>query len=288
MAEKTPTPAPAPVNTIAKALLNAQMQLTEVGKDSTNEFHRFDYVSADAMVEACRKVLHANGLVARRKGWSYATTPESVHLVNSKTGEEMDVPIVEVTSVFVITLAETGESETDSLPWKAIPEKGRPLDKAIAGALTTCLSYWLLGMLQVPRKDENEMNTREDEGEGYTPRSQHRANAPKHPPAQEGKPTATSRKVEAKPESPTVTLTAAKQELIQACKEWGKMDFANAAKLATKVLFALKVTRSLREATEDITGIRNATNWVRVRITESSPLSVLDGEAAHEPADSPA
>jgi hypothetical protein len=45
--------------------------------------------------------------------------------------------------------------------WPFAEEKGRPLDKALAGALTSSLGYWLRSLLLVPRDDE-EMDKRDD------------------------------------------------------------------------------------------------------------------------------
>jgi hypothetical protein len=44
----------------------------------------------------------------------------------------------------------------------AIPDKGRPLDKAVAGALTYSAGYTSLGLLQIERVDENSPDARND------------------------------------------------------------------------------------------------------------------------------
>jgi hypothetical protein len=58
-----------------------------------------------------------------------------------------------------------------------VPERGRPLDKAFAVALTTSLSYLLRDLLQMPRGDEADMNARND-----LPQEQHRPAKPQAEP----------------------------------------------------------------------------------------------------------
>jgi len=138
--------------TLASALLAAQKALPSVGKDAKNSFHHYSYVSAEAMIGACRDALHGAGLTVRRAGWKYDGSPEG-GIVNS---------------TFVLTHGPTGESVSDEIAWICVPEKGRPIDKAMAGALTSSLGYYLRDLLLVPREDESEMDRRDDRT--YEPR----------------------------------------------------------------------------------------------------------------------
>lgn len=138
--------------TLASALLAAQKALPSVGKDAKNSFHHYSYVSAEAMIGACRDALHGAGLTVRRAGWKFDGTPEG-GIVNS---------------TFVLSHGPTGESVSDEIAWICVPEKGRPIDKAMAGALTSSLGYYLRDLLLVPREDENEMDKRDDSS--YQPR----------------------------------------------------------------------------------------------------------------------
>lgn len=138
--------------TLATALLAAQRALPSVTKDAKNSFHHYSYVSAEGMIGACREVLHGAGLAVRRAGWKFDGSPEGGI----------------VTSTFILTHAASGEAASDEVTWPAIPEKGRPLDKALAGALTSSLGYYLRDLLLVPREDEAEMDRRDDRT--YEPR----------------------------------------------------------------------------------------------------------------------
>lgn len=139
--------------TLASALLAAQKALPSVGKDAKNSFHHYAYTSAEGMISACREALHGAMLTVRRAGWKFDGSPEG-GIVNS---------------TFVLSHGPTGESVSDEIAWICVPEKGRPIDKAMAGALTSSLGYYLRDLLLVPREDDSEMDRRDDST--YQPRN---------------------------------------------------------------------------------------------------------------------
>ncbi len=131
---------------IAAALLKAQQAIESVKKDATNSFHRYNYTSAEEMIGACRKALHDHGLVATRATWGidkdigeFGCIVSTMTLMHADSGERIDAPIT----------------------WPIVPEKGRPMDKAIAASLTSSLSYWLRDLLMLPREEEG-MDKRDD------------------------------------------------------------------------------------------------------------------------------
>lgn len=131
---------------IAAALLKAQQALESVKKDATNSFHRYNYTSAEEMIGVCRKALHDHGLVATRATWGidkdigeFGCIVSTMTLMHADSGERFDAPIT----------------------WPIVPEKGRPMDKAIAAALTSSLSYWLRDLLMLPREEDG-MDKRDD------------------------------------------------------------------------------------------------------------------------------
>lgn len=131
------------------ALKEAQQSIEAVGKGSQNQFHGYNYTSAEDMLKACRKALHDAGLVAYRLSWKINSTEAGVM----------------VSSNFCIALADNDEeSVCANVEYPAIPGNGRPLDKAISAALTTSFSYWLRDMLMLPRVDGLEVDTRDDSG----------------------------------------------------------------------------------------------------------------------------
>lgn len=132
--------------TLATALRSAQQDIAGgVHKGSTNSFHKYEYASAEDMMKAARAVLLAHGLVASRGSWSL--------------GELCGNIVAKMT--MNLRHAPTGEMIDYQTEYPVIPDKGRPLDKALNAALTTSMAYWLRDLLLIPRVDE-EVDTRDD------------------------------------------------------------------------------------------------------------------------------
>jgi len=67
-----------------------------------------------------------------------------------------------VTNHFQLTCAATGETRVYITPWLFFEEKGKPIDKALAGALSSSLNYFLRDLLLVVREEEGNMDRRND------------------------------------------------------------------------------------------------------------------------------
>lgn len=137
---------------LAAALVVAQRAAQAVGKDATNAFHKYKYASSEAIIEEARGALNGAGLTVLTTSWSLvplATTEESAQQA-----------LVRVTYRI---LHESGESMDCPTESYVVPEKGRPWDKAHAGALTTSLAYFLRGLLLLPREDEETAVDRRDD-----------------------------------------------------------------------------------------------------------------------------
>jgi len=141
--KKTPTKSK---TTWSMALLQAQRAIGSVSKDSTNEYQKFDYTSAEHMVEEAKVVLNNNGLIVYEKEQETKVEESGLILVNT---------------VFVVEHPESGESREMKRDLPSCPGKGRPEDKAVLGSGTTLLSYFLRGLLLIPRVDE-EVCARDD------------------------------------------------------------------------------------------------------------------------------
>lgn len=145
------TKAPAPKNegtVIRAAIVSAQRLLTSVAKASDNKFGDYKYACAEDVMAACRSALLANGLAARRTRWCV----------------EGEGPIYWLVASYEIS-HESGETETHHMAtrWPFAEGKGRPLDKQLAGALTSSLAYWLRDLLNVPRELQDEDMDRRDD-----------------------------------------------------------------------------------------------------------------------------
>ena len=133
---------------MAAAMLMAQNDLRSVAKDATNAHHKYAYVSAEAMIGAARAALHRAGLVLMRTGWQVVD------------GNDQRPSLVLCDYVLMHTSGEIMKFE--SLPWYVIEQNGRPIDKALAGALTTSMSYFLRDLLLIPKLDGEEVDQRDD------------------------------------------------------------------------------------------------------------------------------
>ena len=122
--------------TLAGSLFKAQISMGSVTKDGHNDFSKYDYVTAETMILETRKVLLDAGLVV---------SAGSVEIIPN-----------------IIQTSDGNDSRVIVRDWPAVVQKGRPLDKAVAGALTTGLSYTLRDLLLLPRIDDadgsNEMD----------------------------------------------------------------------------------------------------------------------------------
>jgi hypothetical protein len=134
---------------MAQAMLTAQQAMKHVAKDARVEYGKgYDYVSAEQMIGAARAALHAAQLSLVRTGWQFVD------------GTDSRPPLV---LCDYMLLHVSGESlPFAGLPWPVIEQNGRPLDKALAGALTTSLAYFLRDLLMIPKVDGEEVDKRDD------------------------------------------------------------------------------------------------------------------------------
>jgi hypothetical protein len=146
-----------PKTGLIAALVAAQADVKPVAKDSRNEFHRYNYASADDVIAAARAALDKHDLAVFQAGWKLDAGMVSVHyeVQHAGTGETMGIDV--------------------NLP--VIEEKGRPMDKALFGALTEGLSYFLRGLLLIPREDSSDTPSARDDSK-YQPAPKPAAPAP--------------------------------------------------------------------------------------------------------------
>ncbi len=147
---------------LERKLLAAQENLIGVRNDGKNAFAGYTYTTVEKMIAVARKALHSAGLSLRREGWSIEGDISSESVV--------------VHSVFKLADPESGGAATFGVSWVAMTGKGRPIDKAIAGALSSTWTYFLRDLLLVERSDEAEMDNRDDSAFVSAPKA-----APKRP-----------------------------------------------------------------------------------------------------------
>src|SRR5262245_6361378 len=135
---------------LAGALARAQQRCRPAPHDRRNTFHGYDYSSAESVIETARQALAESGL---------ALLPVRQSLVGwEREGENR----FELERQFVLLHA-SGETCPVVVNWPVVPDKGRPLDKAVASAATTSLAYLLRDMLMMARVDPaDDLAGRED------------------------------------------------------------------------------------------------------------------------------
>lgn len=123
------------------ALIRAQKTAKEVAKSSENSYHRYAYASAESIIAEARDALGQHGL-AVTASWT---------VVDGRV------------NVQYILMHEDGARESFFATTPIVPEKGRPVDKAEATALTYNMGYFLRGLLLLPRVEKGaEVDARDD------------------------------------------------------------------------------------------------------------------------------
>jgi hypothetical protein len=118
---------------LAKSLAAAQQRCRAASKDSRNSYHGYKYASSEAIITEAKAALADSGL---------SVTPMKQHIENAVLSREF------------LLMHESGESLSIATSWPIVPDKGRPLDKAVAIAATSSLAYLLRDLLLMPRVDD--------------------------------------------------------------------------------------------------------------------------------------
>lgn len=149
------------------ALAKARAEVQPAAHDAKNDYHRYAYTSAEAVILACSPVLARNGLALVPVGFAYATERRVVE-VPVKNREDQTRAIeecsIKVTTDWLLTHAEGGSlSLHREMATKT--ENGRPEDKALLVANTATLAYLLRDLCGLARPDaDDDLNKRDDTG----------------------------------------------------------------------------------------------------------------------------
>jgi len=134
------------------ALAKAQAAARAVEKDATNKFHRYNYTSAEGMIAEAKLAMSQFGLAVFPI--SAALREPHASELPSKDDGDLGKGARCVLSAAWLVVHELGGQQMIECEWPVIPEKGRPLDKALAAARTASLNYLLRDLLQLPRVEE--------------------------------------------------------------------------------------------------------------------------------------
>jgi len=128
---------------LAAALAAAQAAAAAVEKDARNAHMRYDYASAEAIIGEARAALASAGV---------AVIPLSAVVSTIADGLPGWTPNAMLRAVWRVSYG--GEHIDLDTEWPILIEKGRPADKALAGARTASLGYFLRDLLLLPRVEK--------------------------------------------------------------------------------------------------------------------------------------
>src|SRR5262245_9576184 len=148
-------PAPRPTQApgcpkLTEALAAARDRCKGAARDGHNPHHGYRYATADNVIDTASEALAGSGLALLPAGQRLnvlGTPPQCMYtldrtiLLSHSSGEFLPL-VVE--------------------GWPVIPDRGRPLDKAYASALTASLAYLLRDLLQMPRGIDHDIAARDD------------------------------------------------------------------------------------------------------------------------------
>jgi hypothetical protein len=154
---------------IVVAMVKAQANVRAVGHDGKNKHHDYKYTSAEALLEAAREPLASAGLAVSQFAWEHvAPDAEHVAYLREESGKPEQVHGIETgparLRVWYLVAHDSGASWVFAATVPVLPEKGRPIDKAEATALTYSFGYTLRGLLKIPRTDatDDDVDQRDD------------------------------------------------------------------------------------------------------------------------------
>lgn len=159
-------------------LLEAQKAIHSVAKTSRNEHHRYNYASAEDIISASREALLGAGLVVTRHDWRIELTDATEEQrYGRQDGKPVQIAFDHVHITYRVLDSETGYYQQSTIQFPVVDQKGKGRDKEVATALTSACSYFLTGLLAIPRADEEMDKPRELSHRDIDPRTQSRGNS---------------------------------------------------------------------------------------------------------------
>ena len=126
---------------LAGALALTRARCKGTSKDSTNVHHNYRYASADEVIATASAALAGSGLALIRA--------EELSVVGADQHA-----FYALDRVLILSHSSGEFVALEVKNWPVILERGRPLDKAYAIALTSSLAYKFTDLLQMPRGDQ--------------------------------------------------------------------------------------------------------------------------------------
>ncbi|MGA1523258.1 MAG: ERF family protein [Planctomycetota bacterium] len=151
------------------ALSRAQARVRGVAKDATNSFHRYDYASAEAVIDEARHALASCDLSASQTSLRVIYHPRQTEPITDAKGRTRAPPQTGEIRMRLRLAHKSGEHADATYSWHWEADSGRPPDKAGAGAATTCRAYARRGLLLIPRGIVGEVRADDRDDRDYQP-----------------------------------------------------------------------------------------------------------------------
>lgn len=132
---------------IHAALAAAVRDVKAADKDGLNKFAGYKYASAEELIQVSREAMGAHGLAL------VCARADLALLEGCPARSDQAALAGLLHQDFLLIHQDGGEMVVGCPPWPVVLEKGRPIDKAVAGAITASLGYLLRGLLLIPRVD---------------------------------------------------------------------------------------------------------------------------------------
>jgi hypothetical protein len=149
--------------TLPAALAAAINEAEAVTKGASNDFHRYRYASAEAVLMEARQCLGKHGLSVVWAARQIDKTRAEVIELAGKRGSQMLTIYGVLTGTLRVLHAHSDGVVDMPVEWPICLESGKHADKAVAAAQTSALSYGLRDLLMLPRVAQGEdIQARED------------------------------------------------------------------------------------------------------------------------------
>jgi hypothetical protein len=145
--------APNPTALLLQSLVEAQRIARGVEKTQVNAFHRYSYAGTESIILEAKEAMAQTGLALIPRGarmFSIGTRMEP----SADPKVPREVPQLFLARRWSLVHQGGGTLELEEQVWPIVPEKGRPLDKAVAAADTASLGYLLRNVLMLARVEE--------------------------------------------------------------------------------------------------------------------------------------
>lgn len=140
---------------VAAGLIVSQRRARAIYKDGKGDGISYRYAKSEDVIDEGRQALNDGGLALMQAGVELHLLDQGEQTDRSDEKQEREKSRLRAfLRIDYVLVHESGDAYPFEREWPCIVQKGRPLDKAEGGALTTALAYTYRDLLGIPRDDE--------------------------------------------------------------------------------------------------------------------------------------